>query len=127
MWDRKWGLAGAVMRWAILLFCYLVLAFTIAGAGTPLLASDLEPPRQTYPGDGPRSEAAPIEREVAEFCLGQRRICRKVCYLRFRDDLVGCPQSCESRVTRCIKKGCYRWTEPEFVIAENFGGYQCPH
>ena len=115
------------MRWANLLLCCLFLAFTLAGASAPLLASDLKSPRQTYPDDRPDGNDALHAQEVAEFCHGQRRICRKICDLRsrFEDRFDGCPQSCESREGRCTRTGCYRWTEPEFLIAERFGGYQC--
>lgn len=116
------------MRWANLLFCYLFLAFTIVGASTPLLASDLgESPRQSYPDDRSYSDDARPDRDVAEFCYVQGQICRKICDLRsnFEDDFDGCPQSCESRAGRCTRTGCYRWTEPDFLIAEKFGGYKC--
>ncbi len=115
------------MRWANLFFCYLFLAVTFAGTGAPLLAADLKAPHQTYPDDRPYSGNARKERNVAEFCYGQRQICRKICYLhsRFEDRFDGCPDSCESREIRCIRTGCYRWTEPEFLIAERFGGYRC--
>jgi hypothetical protein len=114
------------MRWAGLLWCSLLLAFTFAGAATPLLAADVESRRQTYPDDRSHSDKGMTEEDVAEFCDSQRRICRKICYLRFRDDLIGCPQACESRESRCTRTGCYRWTEPELLIAERFGGYECP-
>lgn len=115
------------MRWASLLFCCLFLAFTFAGAGAPLLASDLKSPREAYPNDGPHSGKARSEKEVAEFCYEQRQICRKICNLhsRFEDRFDGCPQSCESREIRCISTACYRWTEPDFIIAERFGGFKC--
>ena len=83
------------------------------------------------PGGNPPSpphnwaSAPPDKTEVAAFCYRQRQICRKVCALRFRNDLVGCPQSCESRVIRCNRIACYKWTDPEFLIAEKFGGFQC--
>jgi hypothetical protein len=104
------------MRGAIIVFSCLLLAFAWAGAGAPLRASDLEPPRQDYTDD---------RQEVADFCYEQRRICRKICRLRFRDDDVGCPQSCDARVARCRKTGCYRWTDPDYLIAQRFGGFQC--
>ena len=112
------------MRWANLLLCCLFLAFTFVGASAPLLAADVATPRQAYPDGGPDSGDT---QEVAEFCHGQRRICRKICDLRsrFEDRFDGCPQSCESREGRCTRTGCYRWTEPEFLIAGRFGGYQC--
>ena len=115
------------MRWANLLFCCLFLAFAFARASAPLFASDLEPPRQANPHDRPHSGKASKEEEVAEFCYRQRRICRKICDLRshFEDRFDGCPPSCESREIRCGRTGCYRWTEPEFLIAERFGGYKC--
>jgi hypothetical protein len=114
------------MRWAKLLFCCLFLAFTFVGASAPLLASDLKTPREeAYPNDRPDGDDA--QEEVGEFCYGQRQICRKICYLRsrFQDNFDGCPQSCESREVRCSRSGCYRWSEPEFLIAERFGGYKC--
>jgi hypothetical protein len=115
------------MRWVNLSFCYLFLAFTLAGAAAPLLAADVAPPRQAYPDDRQDSDDAQTEEKVAEFCYSQRGICRKICNLRsrFEDRFDGCPQSCESREIRCSRTGCYRWTEPEFLIAERFGGYQC--
>lgn len=115
------------MRWANLLFCCLFLAFAFTGASAPLLAANLEPPPHAFPDDRPYSDNALTEREVAAFCYGQRYICRKICYLRsnFEDRFDGCPQSCESREARCSRTGCYRWTEPEFLIAEKFGGYKC--
>lgn len=109
-----------------LLLCCLFLAFTVVGASTPLLATDLKSERQTYPDD--RSDDDEVtEREVAEFCYVQRGICRKICNLRsrFDDRFDGCPQSCESREGRCSRTGCYRWSEQEFLIAERFGGFQC--
>jgi hypothetical protein len=113
------------MRWASLLFCCLFLAFTLAGAGAPpVLAADVGPPREAYPDAPPESDRATAEK-VADFCYSQRQICRKICYLRFRDDLVGCPQTCDSRESRCTRTACYKWTEPEFLVAERFGGYQC--
>ncbi len=113
------------MRWANLLFCYLFLAFIFAGASAPLLAADLASPRQSYPDDRSSSDDA-LERDVAEFCYRQRYICRKICNLnsRFDDEFDGCPSSCESREIRCSRTGYYRWSEPEFLIAEKFGGYK---
>lgn len=115
------------MRWASLLFCCLFLAFTVAGAGAPLFASDLNEPREEYPEKPPYSANDQEEQEVAEFCFTQGQICRKICRLRsrFQDSFDGCPQSCESRSGRCNKTGCYRWGEPELLIAERFGGYKC--
>jgi hypothetical protein len=107
------------VRWASLILC-LFMAFGFAGASAPLLASDLKSPRQSYP-DGAEQKAE----ELDEFCHSQRRICRKICNLRFREDLVGCPQSCDSREVRCGQTGCFRWAEPEYLIAERFGGYKC--
>lgn len=121
--SLKRGLLGeAGMRRANSLFCCLFLALTLAGASTPLAAADLEPPRQVNPDD-----KAPTEAEVAEFCHGQRQICRKVCYMRsrFNDRFDGCPSSCDSREARCTRTGCYRWTEPDFLIARNYGAYRC--
>ena len=115
----------AGMRWAKLLICCLFLAFTFAGASTLVLATDLKSPPQSYPDD--RSDAAPTGRDVADFCFSQRQMCRKICRLRsrFEDNFDGCPSSCESREGRCAKTGCYRWSEPEFLIAEKFGGSKC--
>jgi hypothetical protein len=112
------------MRWANLLLWCLFLTLTFAGASSPLLAADVAAPRQAYPDD--RSDSDDVQ-EVAEFCHEQRGICRKICDLRsrFENRFDGCPQSCESREGRCTRTGCYRWSEPEFLIAERFGGYQC--
>jgi hypothetical protein len=109
------------MRWASLLFCCLFFAFTFAGAGAPLLASDLKSPREN---DGSYSSKA---EEVAQFCYEQRVICRKICRLRdrFEDRFDGCPQSCESRELRCNATACFRWTDPDFIIAERFGAFRC--
>jgi hypothetical protein len=103
------------------------LAFAIAGAGAPLLATDLKSPREAAPDDRPRSGNALTARKVAEFCHRQRQICRKICNMhsRFEDRFDGCPQSCDSRETRCISTACYRWTDPDFIIAEKFGGRKC--
>jgi hypothetical protein len=67
-------------------------------------------------------------REVAEFCYEQRSICRKICDLHsnFDDRFDGCSHSCDSRESRCSRTGCYRWAEPEYVIAHKFGGEKCP-
>jgi hypothetical protein len=121
-------LGEAEVRWANLLFCCLFLAFTFAGAGTQILAADVGSSREAYPDERRYSDKEPIETEAARFCYGQSQICRKICDLNsnFEDRFDGCPQSCESRVARCIKAGCYRWREREFLIAENFGGYRCP-
>jgi hypothetical protein len=62
---------------------------------------------------------------VAEFCRKQRQICRKICNLRFRDDLSGCPQTCETRSARCVSAACFKWTEQELLIGERFGGSRC--
>lgn len=115
------------MRRAGLLFCCLFLAFTFAGVSAPLLATDLKSPRQASPDSRGYSNDELDERDVAEFCYSQRVICRKICNLRsrFEDRFDGCPQSCVSREGRCIRAACYRWTEPEFLIAERFGGYKC--
>jgi hypothetical protein len=67
----------------------------------------------------------PTEQDVAQFCGIQSQICRKVCDLRSRNDFTGCPQRCESREARCTRTRCYKWTEPEFLIAGSFGGQQC--
>jgi hypothetical protein len=110
------------MRWASLLFCCLFLAFTFAGAGAPLLASDLKSSREA----DDRGFSSKAE-EVAEFCYEQRVICRKICRLRdrFEDRFDGCPQSCESRELRCNSTACFRWTDPDFIIAERFGAFRC--
>jgi len=111
------------MRWTSLC-CYLLLALSLAGAGTPLLAADLGS-RQTSPDGRSHSEK---QEDVAEFCYEQRQICRRICRMRsrFEDRFDGCPSSCESREMRCSRTGCYRWSEPEFVLAENYGGHRCP-
>jgi hypothetical protein len=115
------------MRWASLLFCCLFLAVTFAGASAPLLATDLKSRGEAYPDERARSGNALTERKVAEFCSRQRQICRKICNLRdrFDDRFDGCPQSCDSRETRCNGTACFRWTDPDFIIAERFGGYKC--
>lgn len=115
------------MRWANLLFCCLFMAFIFAEASAPLLATDLQSRRQSHPDGHPHSDNVPAERKVAEFCNRQRQICRKICTLRdrFEDRFDGCPQSCDSREIRCTRTGCFRWTEPDFLIAEKFGGYKC--
>lgn len=112
------------MRWASLLVCCLFLAVTVAGASAPLLASDLGT-REARPEDRGDSDNEP--ERVAEFCYSQLQICRKICTLRsrFEDRFDGCPQSCESREIRCNKTACYRWSEPELLIAERFGGNHC--
>src|SRR5262249_6104900 len=112
---------------ASLLFGCLILAFTVAGANAPLHATDLKSPRETYPDERPRSQAARTARKVAEFCFRQRVICRKICNMHsnFDDRFDGCPQSCETREIRCISSACFRWTEPDFIIAEKFGAYKC--
>lgn len=118
------------MRWAILLFCYVFVAFTFAGTTTALFAADLKSPPQEDAGrsssdDRQYFDEGPTDEEVAEFCYGQRQICRKVCNLRYRDDNGGCSQKCERRLARCNRTGCYRWEEPDFLIAEKFGGIRC--
>ena len=112
------------MRWVNLLFCCLFLAFTLAGAGVPLLAADVASPHKTYPDERLDSDDA---QDVGEFCYEQRQMCRKICDLRsrFEDRFDGCPQSCVSRESRCISTACFRWSESEFLIAERFGGYKC--
>jgi|EndMetStandDraft_9_1072997.scaffolds.fasta_scaffold06850_2 hypothetical protein len=114
------------MRWANLLLCCLFLVFTLVGASAPLGAADLKGPRQNYPEQRALSDEELREKE-ADYCYAQRKICRKICYLRdrFDDRFNGCPNSCDSRETRCVKSGCYRWSEQEFLIAERFGGYKC--
>jgi hypothetical protein len=105
------------------------MAFTFAGASAPILAADLDSQREAYPDDDPYSENRGLsERELAELCYSQRNICRKICNLRsnFNDNFDGCPDSCESRAIRCMRTACYRWSEPEYLIAEKFGGYRCP-
>lgn len=108
------------MRWAGFVFCALLLAF--ASASAPLLASDLKSGK-IYKNDrlSPEDEA----QKIVAYCYDQRTICKKICRLRFREDLIGCPQTCESRVPRCVTSACFKWLEPEFVIAERFGGYRC--
>jgi hypothetical protein len=96
-----------------------------AGTGTPPFSTDIEQQPQTNPNNAPPPDEAPTEQDVAAFCDGQRRICGKVCDLRSRNDFTGCPQRCESRVARCNKTGCYKWTEPELIIAGSFGGQKC--
>lgn len=97
------------------------------GASTPLLATDLKSPPQSYPDERQGSGKELTEEEVAEFCYSQRKICRKICNLRsrFEDRFDGCPQSCDSRESRCSKTACYKWSEPEYIIAERFGGFKC--
>src|SRR5262245_49666636 len=115
------------MRWSHLLFCCLFLAVTFVAASTPLLASDLNSPRESRRDDGPRPGEVDEEERVEEFCYKQRMICRKVCDLRsrFEDRFDGCPSSCDSRETRCVATACFRWTEPDFLVAERFGAYKC--
>jgi hypothetical protein len=84
-----------------------------------------EPPSQAYAPSTPKSDGDINARKVAEYCFSQRQICRKVCYLRFRDDVFGCSETCDSRVSRCNKSGCYKWIEPELIIAERFGASRC--
>jgi hypothetical protein len=110
------------MRWANSLFCCLFLAVALAYASAPLVAANLDRPGQADP-----DEKGPTEREVAEFCHVQRLICRKICYSnsRFKDRFDGCPHSCDSRESRCTRTGCFRWTEPDYLIARTFGAYRC--
>ncbi len=117
-------LAGAKMRGANLFFCLFLACFF---ASAPLLATDLKGPRQSYPHNGPPPRGELTAREVAQFCFTQRVICRKICDLHSRFDrpFDGCPQSCESRELRCNSTACFRWTDPDFLIAERFGGYRC--
>jgi hypothetical protein len=112
------------MRWASLLVCCLFLAVLVAGAGAPSRASDLGD-REGLQQESGDSDNDP--ENVAEFCYSQLQICRKICTLRsrFEDRFDGCPTSCESREMRCNRTGCYKWSEPEFLIAERFGGYKC--
>jgi hypothetical protein len=115
------------MRKASLLFCCLFLAFAFAGVSGPLLATDLNSRHQANPAHRSHHDDELKEERVGEFCYRQRVICRKICDLRsrFDDRFDGCPQSCESRELRCVTTACYRWTEPDFSIAERFGGSQC--
>jgi hypothetical protein len=103
------------------------LAFAFAAATAPGFATDLKPPHGAHSDDRLHSGPAHEEIDVAEFCYEQRRICRKVCDLHsnFNDRFDGCPQSCDSRETRCNSTACFRWTEPDFLIAERFGGFRC--
>jgi hypothetical protein len=120
-------LAEAGVRCANLISCLLLVFIVFAGIGSPLFATDLKSPRPTYPEVG-RSDPVAAEKRLAAFCYSQRVICRKICYMRsrFEDSFDGCPQSCETREIRCNGNGCYRWSESEFLIAENFGGFRCP-
>ena len=113
------------MRWANLLFFCLFLALSFAGASAPLLAADAAQSRKVYPNE--RLDSEDEAQDVGDFCYEQRRICRKICTLRsrFEDRFDGCPSSCDSRETRCVSSACYRWSEPEFLIAERFGGFKC--
>ena len=117
----------AGIRWANLLFCYLFLALTFAGASVTLQAADLGESRQSFPDERSYKDNKLPEIEVAEFCYLQGRICRKVCNLRsrFDDEFNGCSHSCDSRAGRCTRTGCYRWVDPDFLIAEKFGAYKC--
>src|SRR5262245_15707741 len=110
------------MRCARLVFCCLLLAFAAAGARTPLLAADLAPPRHSG-----ADEDAAMAKEVVEFCRGQRHICRRICDLRsrFEDRFDGCPHSCDSREVRCGRTGCFRWADPEYLLAQKFGAHKC--
>lgn len=111
------------MRGFHILFCCLFLALTFASAGAPLLAADIKSSREAYPDDRADADDAP---GLEDFCYGQRRICRKVCNLRFRDDKIGCPHNCDSREVRCTRAGCFKWTEQELLIAGRFGAAPCP-
>jgi len=115
------------MRLANLLFCCLFLALTFVGSSTALHATDLRPPREAYPDDRQRASKAPSTDEIADYCFEQRQICRKICRLneRFNDRFDGCPHSCDSRETRCVATACFRWTDPDYIIAEKFGGDKC--
>jgi hypothetical protein len=115
-----WGETG--MRRTTPFFCCLFLALILAGPSAPLVAADLGSAPKADKGD-----KGATEREVAEFCHGQRQICRKICDMnsRFNDRFDGCPHSCDSREVRCIRTGCYRWTEPDFVIASKYGAHRC--
>jgi hypothetical protein len=112
------------VRWFSLLLCGLFLVLAVAGGGGPLGAADIRSQRgEPYPNDKRSAEDA--EEQLVAFCNEQRKICKKICNLRFRDDLIGCPQSCSSREIRCGQTSCYKWSEQEFLIAERFGGGQC--
>src|SRR5262245_55535370 len=116
------------MRWAHFVFCCLVLAFVAAGGDrAPTLAADLSAPPRAAPGNHPYAEDGLSERDVADFCHGQRGVCRRICDLRsrFEDRFDACPHSCDSREGRCTRTGCYKWSEPEFVLAQKFGGHKC--
>ncbi len=122
----------AGMRGASILIVCLLMALTLAGAGTSLFAADLGDRERVERDDYERddedySNNGLTEREVAELCYSQQYICRKICNLnsRFENDFDGCKTSCGSRAMRCTRTGCYRWSEREFLIAENFGGYRC--
>ena len=110
------------MRRANSLFFCLFLALALAGASAPLVAADLEAPREADP-----RYKTPTKRDVAEFCHEQRQVCRKICYLRsrFEDRFDGCPHSCDSRESRCTRTGCFRWTDHDFLIARKFGADLC--
>ncbi len=110
-----------------LLFFTLFLAFTFTAASTLVFATDLKSPHQAYPDGRSQSGDAQSERDLAQFCYTQGHICGKICDLRsnFEDKFDGCPQSCESRAIRCTQTGCFRWKEPDFLIAERFGGLKC--
>ena len=115
------------MRKASLLFCCLFLAFAFAGVSGPLLATDLNSRHQANPAHRSHHDDELTEERVGEFCYRQRVICRKICRLRdrFEDRFDGCPQSCESRELRCNSTACFRWTDPDFIIAERFGAFKC--
>lgn len=112
------------MGWTKLLFCCLLLSITIVAAAAPVNATDIYSRRQSEPEDSRRADP---QLEVAEFCHMQRKICRKICNLRsrFEDRFDGCPSSCDSRELRCNATACFRWTDPDYIIAERFGGAEC--
>jgi hypothetical protein len=124
-------LKGVAMRWVNILLCCLFLAFAFARVPAPLLAADFGSPPPHANRDSshnPQTDREAEREELLEFCYGQRNICRKICDLRsnFDDRFDGCPSSCDSRESRCTRTGCYRWLEPEYVIAQRFGGEKCP-
>lgn len=93
--------------------------------GATPFTTGIEPQPQPDPENTAPPDNRPTEQDVAQFCGTQNLICHKVCDLRSRNDFTGCPQRCESREARCTRTRCYKWTEPEFVIAGSFGGQQC--
>ena len=112
------------MRRVNVLFFMLFLALTFTATSTSLFATDIKSQHR----DG-RSQSDDVqqERDLAQFCYTQAHICRKICRFRsnFEDKFDGCPDSCESRAIRCTRTGCFRWKEPDFLIAERFGGSKC--